>query len=84
MRMHQNLPFFMETNGKKWPLFGKKIVFFAPAKQLKTPRTSILRVLDAKKHVVWGHRSPKHNLQHANYLKVCFFLCCRFWDFWTS
>ena len=35
--------------------------------------TPILRVLDAKKHVVWGHRSPKHNLQHANYLKVCFF-----------
>ena len=24
MLMHQNLPFFMEKNGKKWPLFGEK------------------------------------------------------------
>ena len=36
MRMHQNLPFFMEKNGKKWPLFGEKLCFLASAKQLKT------------------------------------------------
>ena len=36
MCMHQNLPFFMEKNGKKWPLFGEKLCFLASAKQLKT------------------------------------------------
>ena len=84
MRMHQNLPFFMEKTGKKWPLFGEKLCFFGLSQAVEDLPTLILGVLDAKKHVVWGHRSPKHNLQHANYLNGCFFFCCRFWDFWTS
>ena len=36
MRMHQKVPFFMEKNGKKWPLFGEKLCFLASVKQLKT------------------------------------------------
>ena len=36
MRMHLNLPFFIEQNGKKWPLFGEKLCFLASTKQLKT------------------------------------------------
>ena len=74
MRMHQNSPFFMGKNGTKCPLFGEKLCFLASAKQLKTSPPLFLRVLDAKRHVVWGHRSPKHNLHHANYLKGCFFI----------
>ena len=38
-------------------------------------------MLHAKKHVVWGHRSPKHNSQHANYLNGCFFYVAGFWIF---
>ena len=70
--------------GKKWPVFGKNLCFLASAKQSKTSPPLFRRCWMQKKHVVWGHRSPKHNLQHANYLNGCFFLCCRFWDFWTS
>ena len=36
MRMQEKLPFFMEKNGKKWPLFGEKLCFSASDKQLKT------------------------------------------------
>ena len=82
MRMHQILPFF-KKNGQKLPFVSQKLSFFALDKQLTTP-PPILRVLDAKKHVVWTHGSPKHNLQHANYLKGGFFSCCRFSVFWTS
>ena len=48
MRMHQNLPFFMEQNGTKWPLFGVKIVFFGLSQAVEDLPTPILRVLDAK------------------------------------
>ena len=48
-------------------------MFFGLSKAVEDLPTAILRVLDAKKHVVGGHRSPKHNLQHVNYLKGCFF-----------
>ena len=54
--------------------FWCKIVFFGLSQAVEDLPTPILRVLDAKEHVVWGHRSPKHNLHHANYLKGCFFL----------
>ena len=81
MRMHQTLPFFMEKKGKKWPLFLGKLCFLASAKQLKTSQTLSPRVLDAKKHVVWGHRLPKYNLQHANYLNGCLFYIAAFWIF---
>ena len=56
-------------------------MFFGLSQAVEDLPSPILRVPDAKKHVVWGHRSPKHNLQHANYLNGCFFLCCRFFGF---
>ena len=73
MRMHQNVPFFMEKTAKNGR-FLVKIVFSGLSQAVEDLPTPILRVLDAKKHVVWGHRSPKHHLQHANYLNGCFFL----------
>ena len=56
MRMHQNLPFFMEQNGKKWPLFGENLCFLASAKQLKTTPPLFS---GCWMHVVWGQRWPK-------------------------
>ena len=53
-------------------------MFFGLSQAVVDLSTPILRVLDAKKHVVWGHRSPKHNLQHANYLNGFFFYVAGF------
>ena len=68
---HVYAPNFAIFHGK-WPFFGQKLSFLPTNKQLKTP-PRILSLLDAKKHVVWSQRAPKRNLQHANYLKGCFF-----------
>ena len=72
MRVHQNLPFFMEKNGPKWPFFGQKLGLLASDKQLKTS-PPILGVLDAKKQVIEAFRSRKHNLQHAYAPKFAIF-----------
>ena len=44
---------------------GQKLSILASDRQLQSPPPPILRVLDAKKHAVWTHRLPKHNLQHS-------------------
>ena len=62
--MHQNLPFFMEKLPKMAVSWSKIGFFSASNRQLQSP-PPILRVLDAKKHAVWTHGLPKHNLQHS-------------------
>ena len=70
--MHQKLPFLIKKTAKNGRFFGQKLIFLASAKQLKTP-PPILRVLDAKKHVVGRHRSRKHNMQHPYAPKFAMF-----------
>ena len=55
--------YFSWKNCQKWPFLGQKLSILASDRQLQSP-PPILRVLDAKKHAVWTHRLPKHNLQH--------------------
>ena len=64
---------FHGENGQKYPFFGQKMSFSASDKQLKTP-PPILRVLDAKKDVIWTHGAFKHSLQYAELLKRVVFL----------
>ena len=62
--MHQNLLFFMEKL-PKMAVSWSKIEYFGLRQAVAEPPPPILRVLDAKKHAVWTHRFPKHNLQHS-------------------
>ena len=62
--MHQNLLFFMEKL-PKMAVSWSKIEYFGLRQAVAEPPPAILRVLDAKKHAVWTHRFPKHNLQHS-------------------
>ena len=74
---HAYAPKFAIFHGKKRhkiAAFWCKIVFFGLSQAVEDLPTPILKVLDPKKYVVWGHRSPKHNLQHANYLSGFFFM----------
>ena len=57
--------YFSWKNCQKWPFLGQKLSILASDRQLQSPPPPILRVLDAKKHTVWTHRLPKHNLQHS-------------------
>ena len=72
IRMHQKLPFFIKKNGQKWPFFWSKIDFFGFSQAVEEP-PPIVRVLDAKKHVVGRHRSRKHNIQHPYAPKFAMF-----------
>ena len=62
--MHQNLLFFMEKLPKMAVSWSKN-KYFGLRQAVAEPAPPILRVLDAKKHAVWTHRLPKHNLQHS-------------------
>ena len=62
--MQPNLLFFMEKL-PKMAVFWSKIEIFGLRKAVPEPPPPILRVLDAKKHAVWTHLLPKHNLQHS-------------------
>ena len=62
--MHQNLLFFMEKLPKMAVSWSKN-KYFGLRQAVAEPAPLILRVLDAKRHAVWTHRLPKHNLQHS-------------------
>ena len=62
--MHQNLLFFIEKLPKMAVSWSKN-KYFGLRQAVAEPAPPILRVLDAKKHAVWTHRLPKHNLQHS-------------------
>ena len=70
--MHQNLLFFMEKL-PKMAVSWSKIEYFGLRQAAAEPPPPILRVLDAKKHAVWTHRLPKHNLQHSYATKSAIF-----------
>ena len=70
--MHQNLLFFMEKL-PKMAVSWSKIEYFGLRQAVAEPPPPILRVLDAKKHAVWTHRLPKHNLQHSYATKSAIF-----------
>ena len=65
--------YFSWKNCQKWPFLGQKLSILASDRQLQSPPPPILRVLDAKKHAVWTHRLPKHNLQHSYATKSAIF-----------
>ena len=66
MRMHQNFPFFMEKNSKKWPLFGEQLCFLASAKQLKTspPLSFFFFVIQVQSHCSRVLRRPAHHTEY--------------------
>ena len=49
-------------------------MFFCLSQAIEDLPSTNVRVLDAKRHVLWTHSSPEHNLQHGNYLKGCWVL----------
>ena len=71
--MHQNLLFFMEKLPKMAVSWSKIEYFGLRQAVAEPPPPPILRVLDAKKHAVWTHRLPKHNLQHSYATKSAIF-----------
>ena len=67
-----HLLFFMEKV-PKMAISWSKIEYFGLRQAVAEPLPPILRVLDAKKHAVWTHRLPKHNLQHSHAPKSAIF-----------